>query len=288
MPLEELLVELNLPEDIAGTLASLILFVITLIIVYLVGRGVILPAFNRVMEGREMDEHARRPLRKLTWFMIVVLAFGLAVAVAGFGEILRSLATIAAAATLAVGFAMQNVIRNFVAGIFIFLERPFKIGDWIEWDDNVGIVHDISLRVTRVKTFNNELLTVPNADLTDSVVKNPVAHDTLRLQVPFGIGYGDDIAEATDIIIEEANEHSAILEEPAPSVRLVDLGDSSVGLQARVWIDQPKRSDFIKTRSEYVTNVKNSFDEAGIEIPFPQRDLSGAIDVGGEVATRTD
>ncbi len=287
MVLQDLLTEFNIPADVAGLLSSIILFIVALVVVYLLGRALVFPILERAMNARNLDEHARRPLEKITRFLVVVTAILVAIAVAGFGDILRSAATIAAAATLAIGFAMQNVIRNFVAGIFIFLERPFKIGDWIEWDGNSGIVHDISLRVTRVKTFNNELVTVPNSDLTEKVVKNPVAHDTLRLQVPFGIGYSDDIAQATDIIIEEAKAHPEILDDPEPSVRLVDLDDSSVGLQSRIWIGRPKRSDFIKTRSEYVTNVKNRFDEAGIEIPFPQRDLSGAIDIGEEI-TRTD
>ncbi|MFW6448800.1 MAG: mechanosensitive ion channel family protein [Halobacteriota archaeon] len=286
--LEELFTDLGLGADIAGTLASIVLFVVAIIAVYVVGRAVLLPLVDRALRGRQLDEHARRPLLKVSWAVLLLVGILVAFAVAGWGDALRSLATIAAAGTLAIGFAMQNVIRNFVAGVFIFTDKPFRIGDWIEWNDHVGIVEDISFRVTRVRTFNNELLTVPNGDLTDAVVKNPVAKGTLRLQVPFGIGYGDDIAEATEIILEEARDHPEILEEPEPSVRLVELGDSSVGLEARIWIDQPSRSDFIKTRSEYTTAVKNRFDEVGIEIPFPQRDLSGAVDIAGERASRTD
>jgi small-conductance mechanosensitive channel len=172
---------------------------------------------------------------------------------------------------------MQDVLKNFVAGIFIFTDKPFRIGDWIEWDDHAGVVEDISLRVTRVRTFDNELLTVPNATLTDDVIKNPVAKDTLRLKFVFGIGYDDDIAEATEIIVEEAEAHEEILDDPAPSVRLTELGDSAVGLQSRIWIANPSRSDFTRIRGEYVTAVKDRFDAAGIDIPYPQRALSGGV-----------
>lgn len=264
-----------------STAISLAVFILTLIGVYVVGRVVIVPLVRRALNQRNVDLHARRPLLKLTWFLVILAAFGLALSVAGFGEALRSVATIAAAATLAIGFAMQNVIRNLVAGIFIFMDRPFRIGDWIEWEGNQGIVQDISLRVTRVQSFNNELLTVPNSELTENVVRNPVANDRLRLQVPFGIGYEDDIQEATEIILDEATGHPDILDEPEPSVRLVELADSSVGLQSRVWVADPTRGDVTKVRGEYVTAVKERFDEAGISIPYPQRDLSGEVVIDG-------
>jgi len=172
---------------------------------------------------------------------------------------------------------MQDVIANFVAGVFIFTDKPFRIGDWIEWDGNSGVVEDISLRVTRVRTFDNELLTVPNSQLTDGVIKNPVAKDKLRLKFLFGIGYDDDIDKATEIIIEEAEKHEGILDDPEPSVRLTELGDSSVGLQSRIWISNPGRADFVKTRGEYVTAVKERFDEEDINIPYPNRTIGGGL-----------
>jgi len=236
-----------------------------------------------VLEARGLDAHARRPIRKITSVLIVFVGITVAFGFAGFGDFLQSLATIAAAATLAIGFALQDVIANFVAGLFIYTDRPFRIGDWIEWDGNSGIVEDISFRVTRVRTFDNELLTVPNSQLTDGVIKNPVAKETLRLQFTFGIGYDDDVDRATEIIVDEAERHPEILSDPEPSVRLTELADSYVGLRSRIWIDNPSRADFVKIRSEYVRNVKGRFDEAGIEIPFPQRDISGGIELPPEM-----
>jgi small-conductance mechanosensitive channel len=183
---------------------------------------------------------------------------------------------------------MQDVIANFVAGVFIYTDRPFRIGDWIEWDGNSGVVEDISLRVTRVRTFDNELLTVPNSQLTDGVIKNPVAKEQLRLKFLFGIGYDDDIDRATEIIIEEAEKHEEILDDPAPSVRLTELGDSSVGLQSRIWIDDPSRADFVKTRGEYVTAVKERFDEEGINIPYPNRTIGGDLAIENAVLEPAD
>ena len=271
----------NVVPEYAGAITQAIYFVVAFAVIYVLGRATAVPLFGRFLDRRDIDEHAKKPLLRLTKFGIVFVAVSVAFGFAEYGNFLTSLATIAAAATLAIGFAMQDVIANFVAGVFIYTDKPFRIGDWIEWDGGnySGIVEDISLRVTRVRTFDNELLTVPNSTLTDGVIKNPVAKDKLRLQVLFGIGYDDDIHQATDVIVEEAERHSDILDDPAPSVRLTELGDSSVGLKSRVWIANPSRGDFVKTKGEYVTAVKERFDAEGIDIPYPNRTLSGGLEL---------
>jgi len=276
-PLGDFLSSVGVPA--AGAIASAAVFVVVFVLIYVIGKAVVLPIVDRSLKSRNLEEHARKPLKKLVSIVVVFVGIAVAFGVAQYGDFLQSLATIAAAATLAIGFAMQDVLSNFVAGVFIFTDRPFRIGDWIEWDGNAGVVEDISLRVTRVRTFDNELLTVPNSQLTDGVIKNPVAKEQLRLKFVFGIGYDDDIDQATEIIVEEADKHEEILDDPAPSVRLVELGDSSVGLQSRIWIDNPSRADFVKTRGEYVTAVKQRFDEEGIDIPYPNRTIGGGIEL---------
>ena len=272
----------NVPAP--SPIGAALTFIISFIGLYLLGRLFVVPVISRVLSRRDISEHARRPLLKLTRIVVGFAALAVAFTFAGFGNILTAIATIGAAATLAIGFAMQDVLANFVAGIFIYTDKPFKIGDWIEWDGNSGVVEDISLRVTRVKTFDNELLTVPNSQLTSGVIKNPVAKEQLRMKFVFGIGYDDDIDTATEIIIEEAEKHADILDDPAPSVRLVELGDSSVGLQSRIWIADPSRADFVKTRGEYVQAVKERFDEEGIDIPYPNRTVGGGLELANTEA----
>jgi small-conductance mechanosensitive channel len=278
-PLADLLEGLGVPA--AGSIASAAVFVVVFVLVYILGKAIVLPIVDRSLKSRDLDTHARRPLKKVVSIGIVFVAISVAFGMAEYGNFLQSLATIAAAATLAVGFAMQDVIKNFVAGVFIYTDKPFRIGDWIEWDGNSGVVEDISLRVSRVRTFDNELLTVPNSNLTDGVIKNPVAKDQLRLKFVFGIGYDDDIDKATEIILEEARDHPEIMDDPEPSVRLVELGDSSVGLQSRIWIENPNRADFVKTRAEYVKTVKERFDAEDINIPYPNRTIGGGLEMTG-------
>ncbi|WP_435153379.1 mechanosensitive ion channel family protein [Haladaptatus sp. DFWS20] len=268
-------------DELAEIVTQSIYFVVSFIAIYFIGRAVVIPIVRRLMDSRGYEESIKNPLTKVTQFVVLFAAVALAFGFAGLGNFLTALATVAAAATLAIGFALQDIIANFVAGVFIFTDKPFKIGDWIEWDGGSysGIVEDIDLRVTRVRTFDNELLTVPNSVLTDGVIKNPVAKDRLRIQFLFGIGYDDDIHQATDIIVEEAENHPEILDTPEPSVRLTELGDSAVGLKSRFWIADPKRGDFVKTRGEYVTAVKERFDAAGIDMPYPHRQLTGGVEV---------
>ena len=266
-------------EPYVGTATDLLVdaavFLAVLAGTYLLNAVVIGPVVRRLFDRQGLDEHARRPLKKIVTFLVLFAGVTVAFGAAGYPGFLRSLATIAAAATLAVGFALQDVIKNFVAGVFIYTDKPFRIGDWVEWDGNSGVVEDISFRVTRVRTFDNELLTVPNNVLTGGVVKNPVAKGRLRLKFVFGIDYDDDIDEAIDVIVEEADAHEGILDDPAPSVRLNELADSYVGLQSRIWIDDPSRADFVRVRAEYVQAVKERFDEQGITVPFPQRTVAG-------------
>nr|WP_276300869.1 mechanosensitive ion channel family protein [Halorussus sp. DT80] len=268
-------------------------FVVSFVVIYVVGRLTLIPLVSRFLDRRDVERHAKTPLLKLTRFGVVFVAISVAFGFADYGNFLTSLATIAAAATLAIGLATQDVIKNFVSGVFIYTDKPFKIGDWVEWDGGSysGVVEDIGLRVTRVRTFDNELLTVPNSQLTDGVIKNPVAYDELRLKFLFGIGYDDDIERATQIIVEEAEAHPDILDDPAPSVRLTELGDSSVGLQSRIWIANPSRSDYVKIKGDYVTNVKNRFDAEDIDIPYPNRTIGGGLeltDVEGMVEATGD
>jgi len=272
---------LPLGPGVADTIASTVVFVGAFLVVYFVGKAVVTPLVGRSLASRELDAHARKPIQKVVSILMLFVAVAVAFGMAGFGNFLTALATIGAAATLGIAFAMQDVLKNFVAGVFIFTDKPFRIGDWIEWDNSSGVVEDISLRVTRVRTFDNELLTVPNSNLTDDVIKNPVAKDQLRLKFLFGISYDDDIDHATEIIMAEAEAHEGILEDPAPSVRLTELGDSSVGLQSRFWIDNPSRADWVKIRGEYVTAVKQRFDEEDITIPFPNRTIGGGLEMAG-------
>ncbi|WP_096395835.1 mechanosensitive ion channel family protein [Halorubrum trapanicum] len=270
--------------DVAAIATTALRFLAGFLAVLLLGKLVLVPGLRRIVRSRGFDEAVlslgTNVLNAVVWVAAIAIGF----AVAGYGSFLSAFAVFGGAIALAVGFAAQDLLGNFVAGVFILKDKPFEVGDWIEWNGNSGRVEEIDLRVSRVRTFDNELVTVPNGDLANSAVTNPVAYDTLRQKFVFGIGYDDDIEEATDIIVEEAEAHEEILDDPGVSVRLVELGDSAVGLQSRWWIADPDRGDFVRVRSEYVTAVKEAFDDAGIDMPYVHRQLTGSVEVIEEVA----
>lgn len=273
----EFLVEVGLPPALASALGSAAVFVVVFVLVYIAGKLVVVPLVDRLLQQRGVDKHTRKPLRLLTYSAVVFVSVGLAFALAGYGNVLLALATVGAAATLAIGFALQNVIQNLVAGMFIYTDRPFRTGDWIEWGDHSGFVEDISLRVTRVRTFDNEHLTVPNAELTDGVIKNYDRNRKLRLKFTFRISFRDDIDEATDIILEEARTQEGILDDPEPSVKLMEINESSIGLQSRIWVRDPGQSDFLGIRGQFIQRVTERFEREGVTIPYPHRTIDGAL-----------
>ncbi len=275
----EFLTEFGIPPTLAGAIGSTAIFLLVSAGLYLGGRLVVVPVIDRLLQRHGVDSHARKPVRLLALGVVVLLAVGLGFALAGFGNVLIALSTVAAAATLAIGLAMQDVIKNLVAGAFIYTDKPFRTDDWIEWEGNSGYVEDISLRVTRVRTFDNEHLTVPNSQLTDGVIKNYDRNETLRLRFIFRIGFGDDIDEATELILEAARAQEGILDDPAPSVKLTEINEASFGLQSRIWIRDPGESDFLGIRGRFIQDVTERFEHAGIEIPYPHRTVEGSLDI---------
>jgi len=257
-------------------------FLLVAAVLYLLGRLVLEPIVAWAFDRRELEPTMERALQKLLRVGIVVGAVAAGAAAAGFGGLLGGSALIVAALTLAVGFAAQDVISNFVAGVFIVQDPNFTIDDWIEWDDQAGFIDDIGFRVTRVRTFDNETITVPNTELATTPVTNRMSNETLRISYAFGIGYADDVDRATRIMLDVADEHADILDDPEPSVRVADLDDAAVVLQARFWIADPDREEFSETRSEYIRAVKDRCLAAGIDLSTTtQHDLSGEIAVDG-------
>ncbi|BBO81669.1 hypothetical protein DSCO28_22350 [Desulfosarcina ovata subsp. sediminis] len=180
---------------------------------------------------------------------------------------------------VAVGFAAKDTLSNLIAGILLIIDRPFEIGDRIEvWSAPAGSatwgdVIDIGLRATRIKTTDNIVVIIPNNEImTRDIVNYTILSSSIRVRVNIGIAYDADIAKAKQLIIQAAQTADWILAHPAPKVVVRNFGDSSVGLQLRVWIqDARKRMDTI---SHVTDTVKTVFDQNGIEIPYPKRDIT--------------
>jgi small conductance mechanosensitive channel len=191
-------------------------------------------------------------------------------AVDSLGVNVTSLMAIVGAAGLAVGLAMKDSLGNFAAGVMIIIFRPFKIGDFITAGGESGVVDEIGLFATLMHSVDNKRIIVPNSSIIGGNITNVSALPTRRIDLVFGIGYDDNIGQARDIIMSVIEADERILKDPAPTVVVGELGDSSVNLFARPWVNS---GDFWATRCDLVETIKVKFDEAGISIPFPQRDV---------------
>lgn len=199
----------------------------------------------------------------VSWVLLAVVA----VAVLGiFGIQATSLVAMLGAATLAIGLALQGTLANIAAGFMLILFRPYKLGQFVDIGGTSGTVKDINLFITELVTPDNVQLIVPNGQAWGSVITNFSAHDTRRVDVTFGIDYGDDIEKAKNIILRLAAADQRVKQDPEPWVRVTNLGDSSVDITTRLWCDA---ADYWELKFAMIQGVKEAFDAEGISIPYP-------------------
>lgn len=201
---------------------------------------------------------------KLMLFVLVITQLGVQSS---------SLVAIIGAAGLAVGLALQGSLANFAGGVLILLFKPFKVGDFISAQGVDGTVKEISIFTTKISTFGNQMAIVPNGQLSNNNIINYNTQSTRRDKIAVGIGYSSNIKLAKEILLEICAENANILKDPAPEVYVAELGDSSVNLSLRFWAPNEV---FWAAHFHVMEELKNRFDAAGIEIPFPQRVMHNA------------
>lgn len=177
-----------------------------------------------------------------------------------------SLIALIGAAGLAVGLALQNSLQNFAAGVMLVVFRPFKLADFIEAGGVVGVVEQISIFSTVMKTGDNREITVPNGQIYSGAIINYSAKATRRIDLVFGIGYDDDMLEAKKVMESILDAHELVLIDPAPAVAVSELADSSVNFNVRPWVES---GDYWGVRADLIEQIKLAFDEHNISIPYP-------------------
>ena len=198
---------------------------------------------------------------------ISILIFTVIATLARFGIQTTSLVAVLGAASFAIGFALQGSLSNFAAGVLLVILRPFKIGDVIEAGGVTGLVKDIQLFSTILATPDNVKVYVPNAQVYGGTIRNYAGYETRRIDIPVGIGYGDSIEQAVAVARGVMTSDERVLNDPAPEVLVGELGDSSVNLILRLWVNG---NDYWDVLFDTTRRVKEAFDDNGIEIPFPQ------------------
>ena len=269
-------------------LDNLATFLLTFLLVYAVGRYVVLPLVALALEYRGTERTLRNGLERVGGFGVIVGAVVVGLWIAGLNFILERAAILVAGLTVALGFAAQNVVGNLVSGVYIVTDPNFNIGDWIRWNDQEGVIEDIRFRSTRVRTFDNEVITVPNSELTANAVTNAVVNDRLRVTVPVQINFDDDIDAAIRVLAEAAADHPDVLDDPEPVVRVTEL-DETVRIEAALWIADPDRDAYGRVYSEYTREIVDRLAREGIDLgrANPQA-LEGEIGVVPQAAAEIE
>jgi small-conductance mechanosensitive channel len=262
------------------TLAKILIWLVVVLVLQYFLRGLVA---ERVLKRTRLDASLQYAISRFLGYVFV--AVGCYVALQANGVDLSSLAVIAGAIGVGLGFGLQNVIHNFVSGLIILAERPIAIGHRVEVGEVAGQVSRISLRSTTVVTNDNISIIVPNSDFISNKVTNWSYGDPrVRIRLPVGVAYGTDIEKFQTVMLRAAAAHPKVLRDPAPEVFFSGFGDSSLNFELAVWTSEmtakPRRF-----RSELYYAIEKSLRENHIEIPFPQRDMhlrSGFALVPGE------
>lgn len=196
----------------------------------------------------------------------IIITITLIIVLETFGFKTTSLVALLGAAGLAIGLALQGTLSNIAAGVMLLIFRPFKVDQYIRVAGEEGTVKSISLFTTEIDTGDNIRIIIPNSAVWGSSIVNVSYHPRRRIQLVFGIGYDSDINKAMATIRSVVNDHSATLHDPAPLVAVTNLGDSSVDIMLRFWVES---GDFFPAQWDVTKSVKEAFDKDGIDIPYP-------------------
>ncbi len=241
------------------------------IVVFVVGRWLV----GRVTRLLEAGMKRANTDPTLIGFFRNIIYFGLLtmVVIAAVGQLgvqTTSFIAVLGAAGLAIGLALQGSLANFAAGVLMIIFRHFKAGDYVEVAGVAGSVVDLHLFTTTLRTPDNKIIVIPNAQVTGGTITNYSALDTRRLDLEFGVSYSDDLDHVKRVIKEVLDAEERLLEDPAPTIGLLTLGDSSVNFAVRPWV---RSSDYWGVYFDLQEAMKKRFDKEGISIPFPQRDM---------------
>jgi small conductance mechanosensitive channel len=244
---------------------------ITAIVIFFVGKWVVnlvVKGMLKAMQKSEVDTTLRRFVANLARMLLML--FVIIAAIGALGVKTASLVALLGAAGLAVGLALQGSLSNFAAGVLIVLFRPYKVGDWIEGGGVSGSVEEVQILTTVLKTGDNKRVIIPNSQIMGTTITNYSANDTRRVDLVVGVSYSDDLDKVRKELQDLVAAEDRILDDPAVTIAVSELADSSVNFVLRPWV---RTEDYWGVYFDLTEAVKKRFDEVGISIPFPQQDV---------------
>jgi small conductance mechanosensitive channel len=244
---------------------------VTAIVIFYVGRMVvrlITRGIRKVMEAQEIDMTLVSFVSNLVNMVLLVIV--VIAAVGALGVQTTSFIAILGAAGLAVGLALQGSLSNFASGVLIIIFRPYKVGDWIEGAGISGAVEDVQILTTILKTGDNKQIIVPNSQIMGGIITNYSANDKRRVDMVVGVSYDDDLDKTRSVLEALIAAEERILKDPAHTIAVSELGDSSVNFVVRPWVNT---ADYWSVKFDLTEAIKKRFDQEGISFPFPQQDV---------------
>lgn len=261
----------NIAVMIQGLIATWGLKVVAAVFIFFIGKwlaGVLANMLRAVMTRAKQDETLVEFIGSFAYY--AMFAFVIIAVISQLGVHTTSLIAVVGAAGLAVGLAMQNSLSNFAAGVMLITFKPFKVGDYVEIAGTAGTVESVMIVSTRLQSPDNKRIYVPNGQVYSGNIINYSANDTRRVDLVFGCSYGDDLSRAKSVLQALLADDDRVLAEPAATVTVSALADSSVNFNVRPWV---KTEDYWGLYWDLTEKVKLRFDEEGISIPYPQRDV---------------
>ncbi|MCB1845559.1 MAG: mechanosensitive ion channel [Halioglobus sp.] len=250
-------------EFAISAITALVIFFVGRIIVRILSRGL-----RKLMQAQHVDKILESFIGNLVHWALMALV--IIAAITELGVETTSFIAMLGAAGLAVGLAMQGSLSNFAAGVLIVLARHYRVGDWIEAGGVAGTVQDVQILTTTLTTGDNKSIIIPNSHIMGNIITNYSANAARRIDMVFGVAYGDDIDKVRAAIKDVISKDERVLQEPACVVAVAELADSSVNFNVRPWV---KTADYWTVQWDLIEAIKKRFDKEGISIPFPQRDV---------------
>ncbi len=252
------------------SLASMLMFILVVSAFYLLSRLVRRILKSSVFAHLQVERGSRFVFIRITHY--VIMAIGAIVAFQFVGINLSGLAVIFGLFSVGIGFGLQNVTSNFIAGLILLVERPINIGDRVTIGETEGDVKEIKIRSTTIQTLNNITYIVPNSEFISTTVINWSLGDAkIRLDIPVGVAYSSDAEEVRKVLLRVANENPQVLKNPVPRVLFRGFGESALNMELWAWVKEPY--EYRVVQSEINFQIFRALKEAGIRIPFPQHDV---------------
>lgn len=260
---------LEIPKNLVPLITDYGLRILGAIAIWIVGNWIIkklLSTSKKIMTKRELEESLQKfLLNLLSWTLKVLLIIAI---LSKLGVETTSFAAVLAAAGLAVGMALQGSLGNFAGGVLIMIFKPFKIGDLIEAQGEIGVVKEIEIFTTKLTGLSNREIIIPNGSLSNGNIVNYTTEGTRRVDLVIGVSYDADIKQTKEVLMEVLKTNTKVLQTPEPTVNVLELADSSVNFAVRPWCNAEHYWDVYFETTE---NVKLALDKAGIEIPYPHQ-----------------